>query len=48
MIRINLLPREKRGKRGQANVPWAAILTLVILAVGGMWGYWLFVRWEVT
>ena len=48
MIRINLLPREKRGQSGQANGPRAAILALVILAVGGMGGYWLFVRWEVT
>ena len=48
MIRINLLPREKRGQRGQVKGPWAAILALVILAVGGMGGYWLFVRWEVT
>lgn len=48
MIRINLLPREKRGQRGQAKGPRAAILALAILAVGGMWGYWLLVRWEVT
>lgn len=48
MIRINLLPRETRKKRGQVKVSQAWIVAVVLLAVGGMWGYWLVVRREVA
>ncbi|HWQ69644.1 MAG TPA: PilN domain-containing protein [Patescibacteria group bacterium] len=48
MIKINLLPREKRRTKGQVKIPQAAIIVVMILAVGGMWGYWLVVRRDVT
>ncbi|MDE2060282.1 MAG: PilN domain-containing protein [candidate division NC10 bacterium] len=47
MIRINLLPREKRRRKSRVKVPQAAIVALVILTVGGMWGYWWFVKRDV-
>lgn len=47
MIRINLLPREKRQRKGHVKVPQAAIVAVVILAAGGMWGYWRVVKYDV-
>lgn len=44
MIKINLLPHEKRRKNGPVKVSQAAIVATVIFAVGGMWGYWIIVR----
>jgi Tfp pilus assembly protein PilN len=48
MITINLLPREKHRKKDQVKVPQAAIVAIVILAVGGMWGYWVIVKRDVA
>lgn len=48
MIRINLLPREKRGTPGRSKSARAALVAVLILVVGGMGGYWLYVRWETT
>lgn len=47
MVRINLLSREDRQKKVHATVPQAAIVAVVILAAGGMWGYWYFVKGDV-
>lgn len=47
MIKINLLPRELRRKKAQAKVPQAAPVALVILAVGGLWGYRYIVQRDV-
>jgi Tfp pilus assembly protein PilN len=47
MIRINLLPREERRRKVQVKVPQAGIIVLVILILGGMWGYWRLVRRDV-
>src|SRR5574337_783658 len=48
MIKINLLPREQRRKRGQVRIPRAGIIAVLVLAVGGMWGYWLMVKWDLA
>jgi Tfp pilus assembly protein PilN len=47
MIRINLLPREERRRKIKVKVPQAAIVALVVLAVGGMWWYWWSVKGEI-
>jgi Tfp pilus assembly protein PilN len=47
MIRINLLPKEERRRPIKVRVPQAAIVVLVILVTGGMWGYWRSVKAEV-
>ena len=47
MIRINLLSREEQRKKVETRVPQTAIVVAVILAVGGMWGYWYIVRRDV-
>src|SRR5574337_2174102 len=47
MIKVNLLPREKRRRKGHIKVPRAAIVAVVILAAGGMWGYWRIVKQDV-
>lgn len=48
MIKINLLPREQRRQRGQVRIPRAGIIAVLVLAVGGMWGYWLMVKWDLA
>ncbi|MBZ0161036.1 PilN domain-containing protein [Candidatus Methylomirabilis sp.] len=47
MIRINLLSREERRRKAHVKVPQIAIIAVAMLAVGGMGGYWYFVKWEV-
>lgn len=48
MIKINLLPREKRRKTGRVKVSQAAIVAIVIVAIGGMVGYWILVKQDVV
>jgi Tfp pilus assembly protein PilN len=47
MIKINLLPREERRRKIKVKVPQAAIVALVVLAVGGMWWYWWSVKGDI-
>lgn len=47
MIKINLLPREKRPKRGEIKAPRTVSVVMALLAVAGMAGYWLFVKWDI-
>lgn len=47
MIKINLLSREERRRKVQVKVPQGAIVAVAILAAGGMWGYWYFVKRDV-
>ena len=47
MIKINLLPREERERKIQVRVPQAAIVVLVVLALGSMWWYWWSVKGDI-
>jgi Tfp pilus assembly protein PilN len=47
MIKINLLPREERRRKIKVKVPQAAIVALVVLALGGMWWYWWSVKGDI-
>lgn len=48
MIRINLLSREKRGTGRRGKSARVGLAALAMLIAGGMGGYWLYVRWEIT
>lgn len=47
MIRINLLSPEERRRKVRVRAPQVAIIAVAILAAGGMWGYWYFVKHDV-